>query len=113
MEESKIFLQKLGFASEINIQETRDNIDSNAISILENDLELFIPFEDLVDIEAEKERLENEKIKLTKEVERGENMLSNPGFINKAPESKVQEEKEKLAKYKELLKNVEERLTQI
>ena len=113
IEESKIFLQKLGFASEINIQETRDNIDSNAISILENDLELFIPFEDLVDIEAEKERLENEKIKLTKEVERGENMLSNLGFINKAPESKVQEEKEKLAKYKELLKNVEERLTQI
>ena len=37
-------------------------------------------------------------------------MLSNPGFINKAPESKVKEEKEKLEKYKELLKNVEERL---
>ena len=37
-------------------------------------------------------------------------MLSNPGFINKAPESKVQEEKQKLAKYKELLSAVEERL---
>ena len=113
IEDSELFLKKLGFANEINIQQTRENIDSNAISILENDLELFIPFEDLVDIEAEKERLENEKNKLIKEVERGEKMLSNPGFINKAPESKIQEEKEKLEKYKDLLKNVEERLAQI
>ena len=110
IEESKGFLQKLGFASEIIIQETRENIEQNAISILESNLELFIPFEDLVDIEAEKERLASEKEKLLKEVERGEKMLSNPGFINKAPESKVKEEKEKLEKYKELLKNVEERL---
>jgi valyl-tRNA synthetase len=113
IEKSRMFLQKLGFANEINIQDTRENIDSNAISILENDLELFIPFEDLVDIEAEKQRLESEKIKLIQEVERGEKMLSNPGFINKAPESKIQEEKEKLEKNKELLKTVEERLMQL
>ncbi len=37
-------------------------------------------------------------------------MLSNPGFINKAPESKVKEEKEKLSKYKEMLENTIERL---
>ena len=110
IKESEGFLQKLGFSDKIVIQETRENIAQNAVSILENDLELFIPFEDLVDIEAEKERLTSEKEKLLKEVERGEKMLSNPGFINKAPENKVQEEKEKLEKYKELLKNVEERL---
>jgi valyl-tRNA synthetase len=103
IENSKLFLEKLGFGSEIIIQETKENIDSNAISILESNLELYIPFEDLVDLKAEKERLENE-------IERGEKMLSNPGFINKAPESKVQEEKQKLAKYKELLSAVEERL---
>ena len=37
-------------------------------------------------------------------------MLSNPGFVNKAPEKKVQEEKDKLENYKNMLKNVEERL---
>lgn len=110
IENSKLFLEKLGFGSEVIIQETKANIDSNAISILESNLELYIPFEDLVDLKAEKERLENEKFRLEKEVERGEKMLSNPGFINKAPESKVQEEKQKLAKYKELLSAVEERL---
>ena len=110
IENSKLFLEKLGFGSEVIIQETKENIDSNAISILESNLELYIPFEDLVDLKTEKERLENEKFRLEKEVERGEKMLSNPGFINKAPESKVQEEKQKLAKYKELLSAVEERL---
>lgn len=113
IEESKGFLQKLGFSNEILIQETKENIEPNAISILENDLELFIPFEDLVDIKAEKERLKTEKEKLLKEVERGEKMLSNPGFVNKAPESKIKEEREKLEKYKGLLKNVEERLKKI
>ena len=37
-------------------------------------------------------------------------MLSNPGFINKAPEAKINEEKEKLSKYKEMLQNVVESL---
>ena len=95
IEESKEFLKKLGFANEI---------------IIQKDLEIYIPFEDLVDIEAEKERLEKEKERLEKEVLRGEKMLSNPGFINKAPESKVKEEKEKLSKYKEMLENTIERL---
>ena len=41
---------------------------------------------------------------------RSEKMLSNPGFINKAPEKKIQEEKDKLVKYKDMLEKVEERL---
>ena len=96
IEESKEFLKKLGFANEIIIQKDKKDIPENSFSIIQKDLEIYIPFEDLVDIEAEKERLEKEKERLEKEVLRGEKMLSNPGFINKAPESKVKEEKEKL-----------------
>ena len=95
---------------EIIVQANKDNIPSNAISIMQPELELYIPFEDLVDIAAEKERLQNEKTKLEAEVERAKKMLSNPGFVSKAPESKINEEKEKLAKYEEMLKNTEERL---
>lgn len=40
-------------------------------------------------------------------------MLSNPGFISKAPEAKVAEEKAKLENYKEMLKAVEERLNSL
>ena len=56
------------------------------------------------------ERLEKEKIRLQAEVTRGEKMLSNPGFINKAPEEKINEEKVKLENYRQMLKTVEERL---
>ena len=113
IENCEAFLQKLGFADKIQIQENKQEIPQNAISILEKDLELFIPFEDLVDIEAEKERLIGEKEKLESEVERARKMLSNPGFVNKAPESKINEEKEKLAKYEEMLNSVNERLNNL
>lgn len=113
IENSKAFLEKLGFANEIIVQNNKDGIDSNAISILLDGIETYIPFEELVDLEAEKQRLQEEKQKLIYEVERCEKMLSNPGFVNKAPEAKVNAEKEKLEKYKEMLENTEERLQKL
>ena len=113
IENSKTFLEKLGFANEIIVQNNKDGIDSNAISILLDGIETYIPFEELVDLEAEKQRLQEEKQKLIYEVERCEKMLSNPGFVNKAPEAKVNAEKEKLEKYKAMLENTEERLKKL
>ena len=110
IEKSEAFLEKLGFANKIEIQETTENIPENAVAILSKNMEVHIPFEELVDIEEEKKRLEDEKKRLESEVQRGEKMLSNPGFINKAPEAKINEEKEKLANYKELLENVNQKL---
>ena len=69
-----------------------------------------MPLEGLVDLEEERKRLEEEKKRLESEVARCEKMLSNPGFINKAPEAKINEEKEKLAKYKQMLEKVIESL---
>ena len=113
IEDSKDFLLKLGFAKEIEIRDNKENIPNNAISIMEDNIELFIPFEDLVDIDAEKNRLEEEKKRLIAEVTRCEKILSNPGFVAKAPESKIAEEKQKLEKYKEMLKTTEERLNNL
>ena len=110
IEEAKEFLEKLGFANEIIIVGDESQVPQNAVSIVVDELKVFIPFEELVDIEEERKRLEGEKAKLESEVLRGEKMLSNPGFVNKAPESKVNEEKAKLENYKQMLKNVEERL---
>ena len=110
IEKSEAFLEKLGFANKIEIQATTENIPENAVAILSKNMEVHIPFEELVDLEEEKKRLEGEKKRLESEVQRGEKMLSNPGFINKAPEAKINEEKEKLANYKELLENVIQKL---
>ena len=110
IKEAEEFLLKLGFASEVILQKDVNGIPQNAVSIVIDDIKAYIPFEELVDIEAEKERLQGEIKKLEAEVERGTKMLSNPGFISKAPEAKVQEEKNKLAKYEEMLKATRERL---
>ena len=113
LKESNAMIQKLGFANEIDIQENKENIPQNAMSVLADGIEVYIPFEELVDLEAEKQRLQGEREKLLSEVARGEKMLSNPGFVNKAPEAKINEEKAKLAKYKEMLEKVEERIKSI
>ena len=113
LKESSAMIQKLGFANEIDIQENKENIPQNAMSVLADGIEVYIPFEELVDLEAEKQRLQGEREKLLSEVARGEKMLSNPGFVNKAPEAKINEEKVKLAKYKEMLEKVEERIKSI
>ena len=110
IEQSKAFIEKLGFANEITIQENKDNIPQNAISIISNGMEVYIPFEELVDVEEEKKRLEDEKKKVLAEIERASKMLANPGFVNKAPEAKINEEKAKLVKYQDILKSIEERL---
>ena len=110
LKESEGFMIKLGFGNTMEVREEKGEIPDNAISILNNEIELYIPFEDLVDIKEEIERLEGEKKKLEAEVLRGEKMLSNPGFVSKAPEAKINEEKEKLANYKEKLEQVNQRL---
>ena len=101
IKESEEFLKKLGFGEEIEIRENKENIPQNAVSIVSSNLELFIPFEDLVDIKEEIERLEKEKT---------DKMLSNPGFVAKAPAAKVEEEKVKQAKFNEMIKTIEERI---
>ena len=103
-------LLKLGFGSKLTIKENSSGIPEDAINIITEGIELYMPLDDLVDREEERKRLEEEKKRLESEVLRCEKMLSNPGFVNKAPKAKVEEEQEKLKNYKEMLEKVEEKL---
>ena len=107
---SEEFLKKLGYGETIKIQKDKTGIANNAISVITDGIELYIPFENLVDVKEEKERLQEEAKKLEAEVTRASKMLANQGFISKAPQAKIQEEKDKLAKYQEMLQAVKERL---
>ena len=108
--EAQYFILKLGFGTKITIQKDKTGIGENVISIMQDGIEVYIPLEELVDLEEERKRLQEEKTRLEAEVTRCEKMLSNPGFMNKAPEKKIQEERDKLKKYKDMLQKVEERL---
>ena len=96
-------LLKFGFGNNIEIYDKKENLPERVVSILSDGIDVYLPLDELINIEEEKKRLEEEKKKLESEVLRCEKMLSNEGFIAKAPAKKVEEEKEKLKRYKELL----------
>ena len=93
-------------ASEVTVQKDKEGIGEDAVSIVIPDAAVYIPLEDLVDMEKERERLTKEKERLTKELARSKGMLNNEKFLSKAPEAKVLEEKEKLAKYEQMMQQV-------
>ncbi|SDZ99942.1 valyl-tRNA synthetase [Pseudobutyrivibrio sp. ACV-2] len=100
----------LAGATDVIVQADKLGIGDDAVSAVIADATLFVPLEDLVDFEKEKERLTKEKEKLEKELARSRGMLSNEKFMSKAPEAKVAEEREKLAKYEAMMEQVEARL---
>lgn len=107
---SKAFFGALSYASEVKVQADKSGIEDDAVSAVIHNAVIYIPFAELVDVDKELERLGKEKTRLEGEIERGEKMLGNKNFVDKAPEAKVNAEKEKLAKYKETYEQVCERI---
>ncbi|MEZ3469721.1 MAG: valine--tRNA ligase [Schaedlerella sp.] len=103
-------VKPLMLANDILLHSEKKDIAEDAVSIVVPGAAVYLPLEDLVDFEQEKERLAKEEEKLTKEIARAKGMLSNEKFLSKAPEKKVQEEKEKLEKYTQMLAQVQERM---
>ena len=112
-EQGRVFFGTLGYASEVCVQADKEGIAGDAVSTVVPDAVIYMPFAELVDIEKEIERLKKEQKKLDGEIKRCEGMLNNERFLSKAPEQKVEEEKEKLSKYRQMLEKVEERLGQL
>ncbi len=115
----KLFAENTGIyaglagASEVKVQEGTEGVDETAVSFIIPDTTVYIPLNELVDMEKEKERLLKEKKRLEGELKRSRAMLSNEKFLSKAPEAKVNEEKEKLAQYEQMMADVSARLEQM
>lgn len=113
VESTKEYFVTLASASIVEIADNENNIPEDAVSVVINGAKIFIPLDELVDFEKEKERLTKEKAKLEGEIKRVNGKLSNQGFLAKAPESLVNEEKAKKEKFEEMMKSVLERLENI
>ncbi len=105
-------LKALASCSEVVDVESVE-VPKDAVSVVVDGGELFIPLEDLIDFEKEYERLLKEKSKLESEVQRVDKKLANEGFVKKAPVHLIEQEKEKQIKYKEMLKTVLDRLEDV
>ena len=100
-------------ASSVEIQMDKEGIGEDAVSVVTSTATVYIPLEDLVDMEKEKERLTKESERLDKEIARCQGMLSNERFTSKAPAAKGQEEREKLASYTKMKEQVMENLAKL
>ena len=112
-ENGRVFFATLGYASEVCVQSDKTGIADDAVSTVIPEAVIYMPFADLVDVKAEIERLEKEEKRLNGEIARCNGMLNNEKFTSKAPQSKIDEEKAKLAKYTQMLEQVQERLGQL
>ena len=112
-EEAKEAYVTLAFASGVVIQADKEGIGEDAVSVVIPDAVVYIPLEELVDKDKEIARLKKDKEKLAKELARSHGMLNNEKFLSRAPQSKIDEEKEKLAKYEKMMEEVERRLASV
>ena len=112
-EEGKLFFASLAYASDVVVQNDKEGIADDAVSVVIADANVYIPFAELVDIKLEIERLEKEEKRLDGELNRVNGMLNNEKFMSKAPEAKIAEEKEKLKKYTQMKQQIVERLAQL
>ncbi len=108
---NELFFATLGGASSVEVQADKSGIGDDAVSVVVPGAAVYIPLAELVDIGAEIERLKKEEARLEGELKRSANMLGNEKFLAKAPQAKIDEEKAKQEKYKQLMEGVKERLS--
>ena len=109
--ENQGFLKTLASASEVMILENSEEMVDEVIAAVIEKARFYLPLAELVDFKKEIERLEKEKGKLEGELKRVNGKLSNKKFTDKAPEAVVEEERQKKAKYEDMMQSVLERLT--
>lgn len=107
------YLITLASCSEVSVVADKMSIPEDAVSAVIHGAELYLPLDDLIDFEKEMDRLQKEKAKLQKEVDRVISKLNNEGFVSKAPAHLLEEEREKEAKYQEMLAIVDARISAI
>lgn len=112
-EEMKGLLLSLGYSNSVEITDDESKKNSENIAIVLDRAEIQLPLKELVDFEKELKRLQKDKKDAEAELKRAKGKLSNQGFVSKAPAKLIEEEKEKVTKYEEILKTVEEQIAKV
>ena len=109
-EKSRVYMANLAYAGEITITGEAPADNAGMVNVVTEDAKMFMPMAELVDLAAEKARIEKELAKARKDIEGQERKLANENFVSRAPEQVVNAEREKLAKAQALAANLEESL---
>ena len=111
-ERNKEYLLRFGFLNDLKLVNSIDKKIAGQFYTL-NNLEVLIPTEGSINVPEEISRIKIQIETIEKEIARAEGMLKNPGFINKAPANKIEEEKKKLQEFKNSLKANLEKLNKL
>ncbi|MBQ9518204.1 MAG: valine--tRNA ligase [Eubacterium sp.] len=106
------FIKRLAYANEVTVDSSFGDL-GNVVTIITDDAKIYIPLGDLVDFEAEKKRLEKELAQAEDKLAFINKKLSNPGFVNKAPEKVVQQNKDDAAKLEEKIAMIKKSIEEI
>lgn len=107
-QQGQAFIMKLAYSDELVIDRQAPENADNMVACLTHDAKMYMPMDQLVDLEKERQRIEKELGKNQKALEGIEKKLSNPGFLSKAPENVVKNEQEKAEKLRALIAQLEE-----
>ena len=103
------YISKLTLIDNLEVVDSEKSFADNSVVLTFNDIVVCIPLDSMVDSNAEKERIEKEIARLTSEIDRSEKLLSNEGFVAKAPAKLIEAEKEKLEKNRALKAELEKK----
>ena len=106
-----VFMNRLASASEVEIGDEFEI--EGSVSVITESAKIFIPLNELVDFEAEKARLEKELEAAKKDLEFVENKLNNPGFMAKAPEKVVAQQRDAQAKHAAKIAMLQESISKL
>ena len=107
------FIIRLASASDVEVQDSAFDGLNNVVTIITNDAKVYIPMGDLIDFEAEKKRLEKELSAAQDKLDFINKKLNNPGFVNKAPEKVVAQNREDAAKLVEKIAQIKSSIEEI
>ena len=102
------FIERLAYASAVRFADAAPADVTGQVSVVTHNATAYLPLSELVDLAAERERIAKELEKAQNGLRIVEQKLSNEKFVSRAPEAVVNAEKEKAAKYKELIAKLQE-----
>ena len=102
------FIERLAYASAVTFADAAPADVSGFVTVVTHNATAYLPLSELVDLAAERERIAKELEKARNGLRIVEQKLSNEKFVSRAPEAVVNVEREKAAKFRELIAKLEE-----
>ena len=103
------FIKRLAYAGEVTVSASFEDL-GNVVTMVTDCAKIYIPMGELVDFEAERKRLEKELAAAQEKLDFINKKLNNPGFVNKAPEKVVNQNREDAAKLQEKIAGIRDSL---